>query len=167
MPWTSVHKYKKNLFEKPSPTTARLDETYLEDCWCCIWWSRWVTAEHTLLPCQQLGLLQSNTFGLHWPKQPRISVEIETGDPIKRRWQGPCFITLQSMEQRFHIYFHSLHFKFHSSHETITSLVTCSLSPDLAWRPGYCTPEWPSTETQQAYIFQNFFFLIISPAKLK
>lgn len=129
----------RQLFEKPSATTERLDETYQKDCWPCIWWSRWVTAEHTLLPCRRLGLLSDQHF---WPplvKQQMISAEIETGDTSERRWQRACFIRLYSMEQRFPIYFHSLHFKFPSSHEIITSLVTCSLSLDLAWRRGQVT----------------------------
>lgn len=83
---------------------------------------------------------QSNIFGLHWPEQQTSSVEIETGDPIKRRWQRAHFIRLHSMEQRFHTYSHSLHFKFHSSrHETTTSQVTCSLSQDWARRRGQVT----------------------------
>lgn len=139
----------RRLFEKSSATTAGLDETYLKDCWRCVCWSRWVTAEHTLLPCQRLGYCQSNTFGLHWPKQQTISEEIETGDSIKRRWQRACFIRLYFMEQRFHRYFHSLHFKFPSSHETITSLVTCSLSQDLAWRRGQVTALLSDLEQKQ------------------
>lgn len=62
--FTQASTNMKRLLEKSSPATGRLDETCLKDCWCCIWWSRWVTAENTLSPCQRLGLLSEQHF---WP----------------------------------------------------------------------------------------------------
>lgn len=164
---------RRRLFEKSSAATARLEETCLKDC-RCIWWSGWVTAEHTLLPCQRLGLLSEQHF---WPplaqsgndQQQNLRLEIPSkGDGKTLSAQGyikgPCF-----MVQRFHKYFHSFISNFTPQDKPITSLVTCSLSQDLAWGRGWDTVtfECPATERWQVCTFQNFFSLLISSAKLK
>lgn len=159
----------RRLFEKPSPTTARLDETYLKDCWCCIWRGRWVTAEHTLLPCQRLGLLSEQHF---WPLLAQTAND-HCGNQDWRFHQKEMARTLLhkvifygakiSHMFLFTAFQISL---FTWSHYQPSHMFTVS-GFNMEKRTGYCTPEWPSTETQQACIFQNFFFLIISPAKLK
>lgn len=162
MSWTNVHKYKK-AFWKRSPTIARLDETDLKDCWCCIWWSRWVTAEYTLLPCQRLGLLSEQHF------LPPLAQTANNWRSHQKKMEKSLLHKVVFYGAKISYIFSFVAFQislFTWNHYQPSHMFTVS-GFSMEKRTRYCTPEWHGTKKEQACTFQNFFFLIISPAKLK